>query len=163
MPPRWSLPFRFQDQHFVSTSYLSHAYYMPFPPHPPRLDHSNNIRVYNCEPYWAIFSGLLLLLTYDQRITKKPNYLFKTGAHISAAAFSFLGATHNSYSAWKKMHNRRRIRYPVFQLYNARYDNEGRMQCKVSVQPEIPLKMMSSHLLYIHKHWQKKLQWHSLQ
>jgi hypothetical protein len=46
---KWSLPFRFSDQHFVCISHLSHTCYTPFPSHPPWLDRPNNI-------WWIIFT-----------------------------------------------------------------------------------------------------------
>jgi len=52
---KWSLPFRFSDQYFVWNSHLFHAWYIPCLPHPPWLDHPNNI-------WWSIHIIKLLIM-----------------------------------------------------------------------------------------------------
>jgi hypothetical protein len=50
---QWSLPFWFSDQNLVCISHLTHACYMPCPPHPPWLDHPNN-------SWWSVLDTKLL-------------------------------------------------------------------------------------------------------
>jgi hypothetical protein len=49
-----SLPFRFSDQIFISTSHSFHACYIPCTSHPPWFDHLNNV-------WWRVQIKLLIV------------------------------------------------------------------------------------------------------
>jgi hypothetical protein len=52
--PSWCLPLRLPDQNVVSTSHLSHTYYMSRPSHLPRFNHYNI--------WWRVQIGKLLIV-----------------------------------------------------------------------------------------------------
>jgi hypothetical protein len=65
-----SLPFGFTNQNTVRISHLSHVCYMPYPSHPPSIDHLNNIS-------WSVQIMKLLIMRSFQPLASSlvPNIL----------------------------------------------------------------------------------------